>query len=158
MDFQGLTDELGQLLSEAAIEISNLDDRENIVYRRLRAMQSRLQTLQSMAIDFKPVAAPLEDFADAFDVSADQILEMAAAGNFGQLQIDGQTLSPAEYALIDPADTAKICLEIPFADIWQAMEQTRHKPLRTSGRAGLRKFAGSEREISSAAPREQRHG
>ena len=36
--------ELDELLSEAAIEIANLDGRDNIVYRRLRAMQSRLSS------------------------------------------------------------------------------------------------------------------
>lgn len=36
--------ELDELLSEAAVEIANLDGRDNIVYRRLRAMQSRLSS------------------------------------------------------------------------------------------------------------------
>ena len=43
MNSQRLIEDIQELVSEAAVEIANLDSPENIVYRRLRAMQNRLQ-------------------------------------------------------------------------------------------------------------------
>jgi hypothetical protein len=44
MNMPRLAEELRELVSEAAVEIANLDSPDNIVCRRLRAMQNRLQT------------------------------------------------------------------------------------------------------------------
>jgi chromosome segregation ATPase len=41
-----IIDELAQLLSEAAVEIANLDDERNPVYRRLRAIEGRIERLR----------------------------------------------------------------------------------------------------------------
>ena len=43
MNSQRLIEEMQELVSEAAVEIANLDSPDNVVCRRLRAMQNRLQ-------------------------------------------------------------------------------------------------------------------
>lgn len=161
MDFQVLADSVGEMCSEAAIEVANLDDRENIVYRRLRALQARVRALQELPFEFKPAVAPLEDIADTLDIAPGDVLEMVAQGNFGVLLVEGRALSPAEFGLIDHDDLAKLSLQLTFAQWWQALEaaeQARRKNAPVPMRFGMRKFAGSETAIPVGAAQGERIG
>src|SRR5262245_8299541 len=63
------SDELLDLLGEAATEIANLDSPDNIVCRQLRAMQRRLQTLTTT----------VGELAKRIDVSPRSVLDAALA-------------------------------------------------------------------------------
>jgi hypothetical protein len=67
MNMPRLAVELRELVSEAAVEIANLDSPDNIVCRRLRAMQNRLQTgLTGESLrKYTPSDAELPQFAAA---------------------------------------------------------------------------------------------
>ena len=77
MESQDLTEEMLELLSEAAVEIANLDDRDNIVYRRLRAMQCRLKILDALAFELKPLETTIGKIAAAVSIQSVDVLKAA---------------------------------------------------------------------------------
>ena len=75
-------DELLDLLSEAAVEIANLDGPGNVVCRRLRAMQKRLQ----------PLTTTIGELAERADVPPRDMLEAAIAAGVSTFWHAGQAL------------------------------------------------------------------
>jgi hypothetical protein len=74
-----LTDEIVDLLAEAAVEIANLAGPGNVVCRRLREMQRRLA----------PVSVTIGELARRVDVSPGEMLDAVAAAGVDPLWLDG---------------------------------------------------------------------
>ncbi len=74
-----LTDEIVDLLAEAAVEIANLAGPGNVVCRRLREMQRRLA----------PVSVTIGELARRVDVSPGEMFDAVAAAGINPLWLDG---------------------------------------------------------------------
>jgi hypothetical protein len=74
-----LTDEIVDLLAEAAVEIANLAGPGNVVCRRLREMQRRLA----------PVSVTVGELARRVDVVPGEMLDAVAAVGIEPLWLDG---------------------------------------------------------------------
>jgi hypothetical protein len=81
------SDELLDLLGEAAVEIANSDGPDNIVCRRLRAMQRQLQTL----------TATVGELAKRIDVSPRDILDAALKAGIEVFWHEGQQFRSPAY-------------------------------------------------------------
>jgi len=81
------SDGLLDLLGEAAVEIANLDGPDNIVCRRLRAMQRRLQTLTTT----------VGELAKQIDVSPRDVLDAALEAGIQVFWHEGQQFRTPSY-------------------------------------------------------------
>src|SRR4029079_6615511 len=81
------SEELLDLLGEAAVEIANLDSPDNIVCRRLRAMQRRIQTLTTT----------VGELAKRIDVSPRDVLDAALAAGVQIFWHEGQQFRTPSY-------------------------------------------------------------
>src|SRR5262245_27366162 len=81
------SDELLDLLDEAAVEIANLDGPDNVVCRRLRAMQRQLQTLTTT----------VGELAKRIDVSPRDVLDAALEAGIQVFWHEGQQFRTPSY-------------------------------------------------------------
>jgi hypothetical protein len=82
-----LTDEIIEVLSEAAVEISNLSSPENVICRRLRALQRKLA----------PRSVTVGEVAERINVSAGEVLEGAISAGFGPFWHEGRQFRDMNY-------------------------------------------------------------
>jgi hypothetical protein len=161
MDFRGLTQEVLELLSEAAVEIGNLDDRENVVCHRLRAFQNRLQQLQQLELTLNPLESTVDDLSAMLDVASEEVLEATAACGVGEFQLGGRVLSADELSLLIRCNEASaVTVRLTFDELWNLLDRvapSRQAPMSSTrlAPAGQRKFAGSETHISGATTARQ---
>lgn len=81
------TEELLELLSEAAVEIANLDSPANVVCRRLRTMQKRLESLTTT----------IGELAHRVDIAPRDLLDAARAAGVYVFWHEGQQFrTPAQ--------------------------------------------------------------
>src|SRR5262245_1811863 len=81
------SDELLALLGDAAVEIANLDSPDNIVCRRLQAMQRRLQ----------PLTTTVGELANRIDVSPRDVLDAAQDAGVQVFWHEGQQFRTPSY-------------------------------------------------------------
>ena len=81
------SDELLDLLGEAAVEIANLDGPDNVVCRRLRAMQRQLQTLTTT----------VGELAKRIDASPRDVLDAALEAGIQVFWHEGQQFRTPSY-------------------------------------------------------------
>jgi hypothetical protein len=154
------TEELLELLSEAAVEIANLDGPANIVCRRLRTMQKRLESLTTT----------IGELAQRVGIAPWDLLDAARAAGVCVFWHEGQQFrSPLELLAYleqehyyDPVPELEVDLtrdqierlagelgvELPELHPEAAAHVAGNKP--------LRKFAASDTELSERAARRRR--
>jgi hypothetical protein len=82
-----LNDEILETLSEAAVEIANLSGPENVVCRRLRALERKLA----------PQSVTVGELAQRIDVTPSEVLEAACAAGIRPFWHEGQQFRDAAY-------------------------------------------------------------
>ena len=82
-----LNEEILETLSEAAVEIANLSGPDNVVCRRLRALQRKLE----------PQSVTVGELATRIDVSPHDVLDAAVAIGVRPLWHEGQQFRDAAY-------------------------------------------------------------
>jgi len=84
---KNLADEIIDTLSEAAVEIANLSGPDNVICRRLRALQRKL-TPQSVTVG---------ELAERIDVAPRDVLDAALAVNVRPFWYEGQQFRDGAY-------------------------------------------------------------
>lgn len=87
MPVLSLNEEIIEALSEAAVEIANLSGPDNVVCRRLRALQRKLM----------PQMVTMGELARRIDVSPRDVLEAAIAAGVRPFSHEGQQFRDAAY-------------------------------------------------------------
>jgi hypothetical protein len=82
-----LSEEILETLSEAAVEIANLSSPDNIVCRRLRALQRKLA----------PRSVTIREIAERIDVAPRDVLDAAIAAGVQPFWHEGQQFRDAAY-------------------------------------------------------------
>ena len=167
MGSQDLTDEMLELLSEAAVEIANLDDRNNVVYRRLRAMQCRLKILDALAFESKPLETTIGEIAAAVGIAPIDILKAAVVSGVKGYYHDGHFFPDGEklMAYIRSHNTWDAVPEM-MVDLLQGDLLGLLRALELAGHCGppieaadktvpKRKFSASEAELSILSTEQQ---
>lgn len=159
-------DELLDLLSEAAVEIANLDGPDNIVCHRLRAMQRRLQTLTTT----------VGELANRIDVSPRDVLDAALAAGIQDFWHEGQQFRTPSYLRtylamayhFDPVPELEVDLtpdqvqrlaaelDVEAAEFMSDSGGTAGA-MASSGKKGPRKFVASEQTPPRAAAAKRQH-
>jgi hypothetical protein len=164
-----LTEDILELLGEAAVEIANLDSPSNIVCRRLRAMQQRL----------KPLTTTVGELAKRIDVSPRDVLDAALAAGIHVFWHEGQQFRTPSYLKtylsmayhFDPVPELEFDLTVDQVERLateldvEVHELTSDESESTAaaganqstGRKSPRKFAPSEQTPPNAAERRQQH-
>ena len=171
MKSQDLTAELNELLSEAAVEISNLDDCDNIVYRRLRAMQCRLKILDVLAFESKTLETTIGEFASATGIQPIDVLKAAVSCGVKSYYHDRYYFYDGEklMAYMRSHDTwdavAGTMVDLTTKDVLQllqALEAGGHctQHFETVGKSSpMRRFSASESELPALdTDQQQRSG
>jgi hypothetical protein len=159
-------DELLDLLGEAAVEIANLDSPDNIVCRRLRAMQRRIQTLTTT----------VGELAKRIDVSPRDVLDAALAAGVQIFWHEGQQFRTPSYLRtylamayhFDPVPELEVDLTAEQVQKLAAELDVEIDELTTdssdsagaigaAGKKGPRKFVASEQTPPSAAANRRQH-
>jgi hypothetical protein len=156
-----LTDEIVEVLSEAAVEIANLSSPENVVCGRLRALQRKLA----------PRNVTVGEVAKRINVSPGEVLEGAISAGFGPFWHEGRQFRDMNYLRTylrlqfhyDPvpevefnltpylADRLAAELGVTVPDLTSDAEpQNSRGPCDAVGK-GPRKFVGSEAQLPAHA-------
>ena len=160
------SDELLDLLSEAAVEIANLDGPDNIVCRRLRAMQRRLQTLTTT----------VGELAKRIDVSPRHVLDAALAAGVQVFWHEGQQFRTPSYLRtylamayhfdpvpelemdLNPEQVQRLAAELDVEiDELTTDSSDSAEAIGPTGKKGPRKFVASEQTPPSAAVAKRQH-
>jgi hypothetical protein len=160
------SEELLDLLGEAAVEIANLDSPENIVCRRLRAMQRRLQTFTTT----------VGELAKRIDVSPRDVLDAALAAGVQVFWHEGQQFRTPSYLRtylsmayhFDPVPELEVDLTADqvqrlAAELDVEVDELASDSSDTAGtiasmaKKGPRKFVASEQTPPSASATRRQH-
>jgi hypothetical protein len=136
MNFRGLTQEMVALLSEAAVEIANLDDRQNIVYQRLLAFQSRLQVLQQRDVSQSRLETTIAQLSVTLGVPEAQVRE--AIRSTGDEAVEAVTLTLDE-----------------MCELLERVAPLQQERSSAALIAGQRRFTGSDTRIASPASQQR---
>ena len=156
-----LTEEILDALSEAAVEIANLSDPDNIVCRRLRALAKKLA----------PQSVTIGELARRIDVAPRDVLDAAIAVGVRPFWHEGQQFRDAAYLrtylrlqpLFDPVRDLEFSLEPALAqkladELNVAPEEllADDEAAATKAGAGPRKFVPSEAAFPAAPASKRR--
>jgi hypothetical protein len=157
-----LTEEILETLSEAAVEIANLSSPDNVVCRRLRALQRKL-TPQSVTVGV---------LAERIDVPPRDVLDAALAAGGGPFWHEGQQFRDAArlrtylrlQVLFDPVREVEFTLSPDLAARLAEELSVTPDELLTEPEiapAGPRKFVASEAQfppVAAAGKRREQRG
>jgi hypothetical protein len=152
--------ELNELLSEAAVEIANLDSPENVVYRRVRDLQRRLRMFQEAGGTAGLVETEVSALADAIGAESVDLMTIATANGLGKLRLHGAIVAIGQVQqAIDPtSDLGALRIELTAAELWSLITALENRePVQAAGRQ-RRKFASSATALPDSAARSQRSG
>jgi hypothetical protein len=156
MPARELTEEILDALSEAAVEIANLSDPDNVVSRRLRALARKLA----------PQSVTIGELARRIDVAPRDVLDAAIAVGVRPFWHEGQQFRDAAYlrtylrlqCLFDPVRELEFSLEPALAqkladELQVSPEEllADDEPAASKAGAGPRKFVPSEAAFPAAA-------
>ena len=156
-----LADEIFEALSEAAVEIANLTSPDNVVCRRLRALQQKLA----------PQSVKVGELAQRIDVTPRDVLDAAIAAGVRTFWHEGQQFRDPAYLraylqmqlLFDPVREVEFNLIPDLAgrlaeELSVAPEELLADEPAASKKpgAGSRKFVASESQLPEHAASERR--